>query len=180
MLGEGKLQEYHAQLTDDLTKIQAATGINDPEELFTELGSLEQENFKQLSNINELNRQIEDLEAQLKVMKTERVELQGLENRNEASTRFQFFARHQNERSLLESEISELEAGGSNEEARLAAQLKELQNVFYSIGCDKLIDRNELKSDFLGRDNLYEVLRVIENRMLEVLFVHHLIISKVG
>lgn len=177
---EQKALEYRIKLGQELEKIQAATGIEDTEVLFETLGSIEQENFKQLCNINELNNQIEDLEEQLATMRKERDELRSMEQKTEESSRFQFFKQNLEEKAALIDEISEIKLQNEGSESRLVAQLKELSNLFYIIGCDKAVDRSELKSDFLGKENLAEILRIIENRMQESLFVYHLVVYKVN
>ncbi len=170
---ESKMLDYKVKLSCDLEKIRAATGIQDSETLFNTLTNIEQENYKQLRNINELNTQIDDLDEQLNLMTIEKESLLRREKESEESTRFKFFASHLEEKEALENQINELQWMNNESEGRLNSQLKDLTNIFYTIGCDKAIDRSELKSDFLSKENLAEVLRIIENRMNEALFVYH-------
>lgn len=179
IMNEQKAFEYKMRLQQDLEKIKVATRIEDTEVLFETLSSIEQDNFKQLCNINELNSQIEDLEEQLVSMRKERDELRSMDQKTEGSIRFQFFKHHIEEKAVLQHQIAQIKQKNEADEARLVLQLKDLSNLFYIIGCDKAVDRSELKSDFLGKENLAEILRVIENRMREALFVYHLVVYKV-
>ncbi len=61
---------------------------------------------------------------------------------------------------------------------KLKDYFRELVTLFYTIGCDKALEKINI-NDFLRPENIEFILKVIENRLLEVIFVYGQIKQKV-
>ena len=178
-INEMKIYENKLRVKNDINKIKKATKLDNLETFILELKKLEEFNYKEMKTINELNNQVNDLETNLEFLGKEKEILMDAELRGVQGSRYIFLKKLKEEEEQLQIQNEGQTLIFNSLEQKLSAQLKEAHNIFYTIGCDNLINRTDLKNDFLVKENIHEILRIIENRMNEVLFVYHLIVSKV-
>ena len=174
-----KVFENKVRVKNDISKIKKATKLDNLEVFIEELKKLEEFNYKEMKTINELNNQVNDLETNLEFLENEKKILMDTELKGVQGTRYIFLKKLKEEKNQIQATIDSQILIVNSLELKLNAQLKETHKLFYTIGCDNLINRTDLKNDFLIKENIHEILRIIENRMNEVLFVYHLIVSKV-
>lgn len=162
-----------------MNKIKKATKIENLETFIKSLKDMELINFQEMRNIVEYSNQIRDIENAIDLLQKEKEELVLTDQKEHTGERFTFLKDLTLKQHKFEQENKKLTGKLKFIEGKLISYLKEAHNIFYTIGCENLVNRVDLKNDFISKENIKEVLRIIESRMNEVLFVYHTITVKV-
>ena len=163
---------------DDFNKLVFATGIEDVSILIEKFIQMEEDNFKEFQEINEINFEIQDLESQVAQLKLTQQELNSEVKTNNAMHKNEQET-IDNEKKLLTQQRTKISVLNEEIELKLKDVLKEACNLFYVIGAENLIDKTTLKNDFMRIENLPEIFKTIESRFLEIIYAYSTITSNV-
>ena len=173
-----QLSEKQKRQEEDFRKLVSATGIDDVSELIESYTRMEEENFREFRYINEMTIQIAELEDQLSQLERDRQQLEEEVARNDQRHSEQQ-ARTEEEKKSLEEQRLRTNSQIEELEGQLRDLLKEVCNLFYTIGADNLLEKTILKNEFIRIENFPDILRRIESRSLELIYAYSTIVSNV-
>jgi chromosome segregation ATPase len=159
-----KVQSYE----EAFAKIQAATGIEDIDELVTTFINAEDQNFALFNYVNELNGECEKLEEQIADIKAEieKYKGQGLNTDNQRKKILKD----------LEDRLQRTEAKAEQYEKKYEAAMKTvnalkvgIQSIFNKIGCNTPANLEMLGNEGVTEANMMQYLGIIEQRTNEIL-----------
>ena len=159
-----KVQSYE----EAFAKIQAATGIEDIDELVTTFINAEDQNFALFNYVNELNGECEKLEEQIADIKAEieKYKGQGLNTDNQRKKILKD----------LEDRLQRTEAKAEQYEKKYEAAMKTvnalkvgIQSIFNKIGCNTPANLEMLGKEGVTEANMMQYLGIIEQRTNEIL-----------
>ena len=159
-----KVQSYG----EAFAKIQAATGINDIDELVTTFINSEDQNFSLFNYVNELNQEIEKLEEQISDTKAEIEKYKG-QGVNADNQRKKILKD-------LEERLAKTEGKADSYEKKYEGSMKTVNshksgiwNIFNKIGCNTPEVSEMLGEGGVTESNMMQYLGIIEQRTNEIL-----------
>jgi|EP00982_Pelagococcus_subviridis_P015248 coiled-coil domain-containing protein 63/114 len=150
------------------TKIQAATGITDIDDLVTSFIAAEDQNFSLFNFVNELNQEQEKLEEQVQELQAEIRKFRG-NGPDDDGQRKKILKE-------LEQKLERTDASTASYEKRfqrvtsiVRALGAGVSSIYHKIGCDTPENREYLGDDGVKEDNMLMYLGIIEQRANEII-----------
>jgi len=169
LAGDG--QEKVASFEEAFVRIQAATGIDNLEELVTNFIAAEDMNFTLFNYNNDLNGDIENLEQQIADYKEELVRLSGTGGKKEDTDKVKVLESLEERWNDIDKKATHYEVRCADSQQTLAHLRSGIDSLFRRIGCSA----NDLPSGSgtaISEANMMGYLAVVEGRTNELLKVY--------
>lgn len=159
----------------DFSKLVSATGVSDFNLLLDRFKDMEEYNFKQYKYINEIGKQIEDMEEYNRGLEADKKDLEAIEGKTNLNRKDFIKQKELEMQSNFEtSEKTKLKTVDLENEFKEA--VNELENLFYYLEMDKTLDKYS-KTDPFDIRNVGQSLGMVEATQDDLLYLYNLVMS---